>query len=275
MKKYLNLIGGGFTHAYSSSGWSKPEFLIWNKYPNTNSDISVHVDDAIFGIPIDNSKKNYAWIGESSAVVNNVIEWIKNNKKYVEENFIYLFTYDKTLLKITNNVKYVTPNWISWVEQSYWGGSITKPKLISMVASNKILTEGHKYRQRMIQKLSSLVDHYGWGFTQLPFEKKHIAYYDYMFSLVFENADYDGCITEKITDCLISKTIPVIFLGSKDSLIFNSDGFIYANEDFDISILTPELYQYKIKAIEENYEIAKKLITTEDYFYLNYIKIND
>lgn len=266
--KHLNLIGSGFSHAYSSSGWSKPQHLVWNKYPDTSSDISVHVDNAIIEIPVDKTKKNFSWIAESSAIVHNVVEWIKNNKQYIEENFIYLFTYDKSLLNITNNVKYVTPNWLPWVDFTLH----EKTELCSMVASNKDITEWHRYRQTIIQKLSGQVKHYGWGYNVL--QDKNLAFNNYMFSICLENFPYS--LTEKVTDCFAKKTIPIM-LGCKETMMenFNPDGVIMYTDDFKISDLSPELYYSKMDAINDNYERAKKLITTEDYFYLNYIKEND
>jgi hypothetical protein len=269
MKRHLNLLGSGFSHAFSSSFWYHPEHIIWDKSPNYTSDINVHVDNAIIDIPVDSTKKSFFWVAESSGIVTNVISWMRENKEYLEKNFIYGFTYDKTLLDLTNNIKYVTPNWISWIPENE-RKIYPKTKLVSMIASNKTITEGHRYRQEIIQKFSGKVDHFGSGFRHIP--NVIDGFRDYMFSISMENMNYIGCYTEKIINNFCSGTIPIAYCGIDINEIFNPDGIIMFTDDFKIEDLSPELYYSKIDAINENYELAKKLITTEDYFYLNYIK---
>jgi hypothetical protein len=64
-----------------------------------------------------------------------------------------------------------------------------------------------------------------------------------------------------------------IYYGIKNiGEFFNPDGIIVLDDTFDIETLSFELYYSKLKAVEENYNISKNILLSEDYIYLNYIK---
>ena len=54
--------------------------------------------------------------------------------------------------------------------------------------------------------------------------------------------------------------------------IFNGDGIIMLDENFDIDKLTPELYYSKMDAIKDNYERVVNMPIAEDYIYNKHIK---
>jgi hypothetical protein len=54
--------------------------------------------------------------------------------------------------------------------------------------------------------------------------------------------------------------------------VFNMDGIIMLNENFNINDLTPELYYNKIDAINDNYNRVINIPVAEDYIFENYIK---
>lgn len=140
-KVKINMIGGGFQHDVCSSAGAVPKYMEWDKTGNSN--ISIHIDEAI-KLPSDKSKKVYAWLVESSAIIPQITKWIPNNIPFLEENFELIFTHDKRLLPFSNKIKlvlcasivpYVTDRRIH-----------TKTKMISMIASNKRYCPGHNYR---------------------------------------------------------------------------------------------------------------------------------
>lgn len=265
MRKKINLIGGGFQHAYSSSGWAKPKKIEWVKNIES-APISIYIDGSIMNPKINKDKKNYAWLLESSAIIPNIINWCKNNVEYLENNYELIFTHDERLLKISSKFKLVLPNAVPWVNDV---GVHKKSKLISMIASNKTMCDGHIFRQKIIQKYKNKLDHYGRGFKSI--EKKEDGLKDYMFSIAMENDNYSNIFCEKITDCFAMGTIPIFWGTPKIGEIFNKDGIIEL-EKFNIDELSDELYFSKMEAIKENYEIALKLPIAEDYIYENFIK---
>jgi hypothetical protein len=109
-----------------------------------------------------------------------------------------------------------------------------------------------------------------YGHGSNPINRKEDGLVDYMFSFAMENSVYDYNITEKITDCFATGTIPIYFGTPDIGKYFNMDGIIMLDDNFSLDMLTPELYASKINAINDNFERANKLLVPEDYMYLNY-----
>jgi len=82
-----------------------------------------------------------------------------------------------------------------------------KTKGISIIASGKTETEGHRLRHEVIKALGDKVDVYGRGYN--PVEYKLDALKDYQYSIVIENERTEGFFTEKIIDCFVTGTIPI------------------------------------------------------------------
>lgn len=261
----INMVGGGFQHEWCSSGFNSNKYVNWFK--DNSANVSIHIDWSILEGWGDKSKKKYAWLAESSAIIAPLIEKFKENIDIMNEEYELIFTHDKRLLNLSPKMRFAIPNACPWVKDR----SIhTKSKLISMIASSKNMCPGHRYRLGWISKLNGKLPIYGWGHNHLPV--KDFALIDYYFSIGMENDNYPSIFTEKITDCFATGTIP-IFWGSPDiSDFFNENGIIRLTEDFEINQLTPELYFSKMDFIKENFERSMELPTAEDYIYLNYLK---
>jgi hypothetical protein len=177
-----------------------------------------------------------------------------------------IFTHDKRLLNLSPKFKYVIGNSVPWVQEFK---IYNKTKLISMIASSKIMCPGHVFRQEIIKKYRGVVDHYGSGFNYI--QKKEDGLKDYCFSIAMENDNYPGIFCEKITDCFATGTIPIFWGDPTIGETFNKDGIIML-EDFDYNKISMDLYLSKIDAIKENFEKILKWPIAEDYMYLNYIK---
>ena len=264
-KVKFNMVGGGFQHAYCSSGWSVPKRIEWVK-GNHTADISIHIDNAIKQ-PTNKMKRNYAWICESSSIIPHIIQWVKNNMSYMENNFELIFTHDVRLLSLSPKMKLILPNAVPWVKDY---GVHKKSKLVSMIASLKKYCSGHLYRHTIIEKYGHLVDCYGTGHNRI--ENKEDGLNDYYFSIAMENDNYPNIFCEKITDCFATGTIPIFWGTPTIGEFFNDDGIIMLTDDFKIEDLSVELYHSKMDAILDNYERAINLSTAEDYIYEKYIK---
>jgi hypothetical protein len=282
MRTKVNLRGGGFSHGLCSSGLLAEsdinKYIQWVKDESAN--ISVHIDEGLY-FPIDKNKKNFGWILESSAIVPHIISDVLNNINFFKDKFEFIFTCDRSIIaRDPTFFKFTIPNAVPWVQNRK---IYNKKKLISFIGSNKAMCDGHTYRHKIIKKLEGKVDHYGRGFgaKELPntflFEGnlesgKLLGVQDYMFSIAMENKSYDTYFTEKITDCFAAGTIPVFFGNSDIKNYFNADGIIMFDENFNFSSLNEDIYYSKIEAVKENLEIAKNLLTAEDFIFLNYLK---
>jgi hypothetical protein len=261
MKK-INLIGGPFQHAHSSTWWKKPKHIEWVKN-SFREDITIFVDDSItsgLSYPALAGKK-YAWNVESRKIYS--IDGILSNIDKLLDYYDLIFTHNQELInKNPDKIKFIPANGF-WVENPK---IYEKSKLISIVSSNKQSTDGQRKRIDFINQNRNRVDVFGRGFN--PIEKKDEGLKDYMFSVAIENNKYDTYFTEKILDCFATGTIPIYYGTDKISDFFNKDGII-RYEDFDIGVLNEELYQSKMDAIKDNFERVKDYEIPEDIIYKN------
>ena len=211
---------------------------------------------------------NYGWLSESKTINVGLYEWCANNIDFLKNNFILVFTHDVSLIKLSDifALQYTGKSFIDEKD----GAIYPKSKLVSMIASNKIMCEEHKFRQKMITKFASKCDHFGRGYRELV--NKLDGLKDYCFSIAMENGTYPNMVSEKITDCFMAGTIPIFYGIANIGDFFNKDGIIILDENFKIENLSFDLYNSKIESIKENFKIAKEMLVSEDYLYLNYIK---
>jgi hypothetical protein len=142
-----------------------------------------------------------------------------------------------------------------------------KTKMISMIASNKRMCEGHVKRLGWVERIGDQLDLYGRGFNEIADKEEGLC--DYMFSVAIENGEYETYFTEKLLDCFATGTIPV-YLGAPDiGDHFNKDGIIDLTEEFEVS---EEIYYSKMDAIKENLEKAKEIEVLEDFIYRRYLQ---
>jgi hypothetical protein len=93
---------------------------------------------------------------------------------------------------------------------------------------------------------------------------------DAQFSLVIENSRQTNYFTEKLCDCLITKTIPVYYGCPNISEYFDTSGWIILdNESMDdlinkLKILDSNYFMKYIDIIEKNFETVKQYIDIQE-----------
>ena len=79
---------------------------------------------------------------------------------------------------------------------------------------------------------------------------------------LLENEQRDNWITEKLIDCLASKTIPIYWGASNIGDYFNTDGMIIFNTIEELKDILDNLdekfYDDRVDVVEENYEKSKE-----------------
>ena len=216
---------------------------------------------------------------ESREIIPDQYKFIEDNYDYVASKVDGIFTCDQRLTEEVGEdgkFLYCMSNAAPWVKER---DVYTKSKLVSMVASNKGYTEGHRRRLRVVEKFYQERggdDLFGWGLpNELPLDNKVDAIKDYMFSFAVENANYPTYFTEKLTDCFACGTIPVYYGTAGVAQYFNHEGIIFLDqnqpwENIPWDKLTPEYYESKKDVIQENFMIALNMRVAEDYMYKNY-----
>lgn len=213
------------------------------------------------------NKPTYIWLLESKEIIKPIYDWVVANYDFVASRVDGIFSCDKELCEKYSKFKYSLSNAAPWVVDRK---IYEKTKLISMISSNKSMIPGHRKRLEFVNKFKDQVDLYGRGICDISCKEEGLQ--DYMFSIAVENAVYDTYFTEKLTDCFATGTIP-IFYGCRSVVeYFNEDGIIFLDDDFDISLLTKDLYYDKMDAIKENFERSLNLPLAEDFVYGNYFK---
>jgi hypothetical protein len=144
--------------------------------------------------------------------------------------------------------------WYSSIQQDIW----YKPKLMSIVFSDKVSAPGHEYRHKIVQAIINYdlpIDIYGYGCKMYQSSKlkgsfeNNEPYEDYMFSICIENFESNHYFSEKIITPLLLNCNP-IYLGCKniDSYfdnILHLNGNINNDLEYIQEIINNPIYYYK------------------------------
>ncbi|MEE1121807.1 MAG: glycosyltransferase family 10 [Prevotella sp.] len=151
-----------------------------------------------------------------------------------------------------------------------------KPKLMSVITSNKAFTQGHQERIDFVEKLKKhygdKLDVFGRGFRS--FDDKWEVLADYKYHIVIENSQSDYYWTEKLSDCFLSETFPIYYGCTNVDEYFSKDAYAVIDiHDFDRSVAaidaiinSDEHYAEHSPALKE----AKRQVL-EDYNIFNYL----
>lgn len=114
-----------------------------------------------------------------------------------------------------------------------------KTKLISVVTSNKVTSQGHIDRIRFVEKLKEhygdLIDVFGRGIKD--FDDKWDVLAPYKYHIALENNTTDYYWTEKLADCYLSGTFPIYYGCKNINDYFPENSYVAIDiKDFDKSI---------------------------------------
>ena len=250
----------------SSSCSNTAKYVKWNY--NGTGDANLYISQRSLDALSDTSGKPiYIWLLESKQIIPQFYDWVLSNYDFVSSRVDGIFSCDEEVCAKYPKIHYVISNAAPWVVDRKVH---PKSKLVSMIASNKRMCEGHMKRLSFVDKFKDKLDFYGRGFNEISCKEDGLK--DYMFSVAVENASYDTYFTEKLTDCFACGTIPIFYGCRGVTKYFNEDGIIFLDEDFDLSTLTEDLYYSKMDAIKDNFERAINFPVAEDYLYENYLK---
>jgi hypothetical protein len=142
---------------------------------------------------------------------------------------------------------------------------VPKTKLLSIIASNMRVTEGHRRRYDFVKQLkehfTDRVDWYGKGNNFI--NDKWDGLHDYKFSVAIENQQIENYWTEKIADCFLAYTIPLYYGCTNIDQFFPKGSYvkidldnIHKSIETIEELLTGNYYEKNLDAVKE----ARKLI---------------
>lgn len=226
------------------------------KYGTSDKQINFYVDNNVYYL--DNTDRHVenaiCLLVEPRAIIPNTYKWVSENW----HKFKYVFTFDSEMLKLPNAKLLI----YGQITAEY--PDVPKTKNISMVASNKDMCKGHLQRRWVAMELSDRIDTYG-TFNGGAYCEDEAYLSGYRFNVAMENYSDGHYFTEKICNCLASKTIPIYYGCPHIGDYFNAYGIMQCEtadeviETVDFVLKNPEkFYEMRKDAIEENYRLVQK-----------------
>jgi hypothetical protein len=245
--------------AYGNCDWILLDKLIQPKY-NTQLQCDYVAIFNSNGVPV--------YLQIEPEVVSKSTEWLINNHGF----FKYIFTFnDRVLASCPNAHKYIFGT--SWIKpQDYLNIDISLKKFqISSICGWKIDSDGHKLRRSLYHSQKSFpikfyrssqppILPYISNNEFLPDNNKIHLFKEFQFSVIIENSRQTNYFTEKLIDCLITKTIPIYWGCPNISEYFDTTGWIIFDNQHDLkeklNTLNESYYTSYMNNIEKNYRIA-------------------
>lgn len=262
-----------FAHLNSYCGYDAPANIEWDR-SGTYRHVSVFTERCFELGASCKSPVRIAWLLEPEAI-----------HPYGYEMFLrgecawatHVLTFDDRIAKQAKKFGIEPIFWTpggTWIWRKDWR-IYDKNKRVSILASVKNWTEGHRFRQEIVDKFSPRFDLVA-GYGRKPIEPKQDAFRDFMFTVAIENSKVNHYWSDKLLDPLLCGTMP-IFWGCPDlGDYFNMDGiltFDTIDELRDIlDVCTPEFYYARTPAIIDNFKRAQKFAIVEDYMYETFFR---
>jgi hypothetical protein len=191
-------------------------------------------------------------------------DWVLQNSN----NFSLILTWSDIILKKCSNSMLLLYG-ESWVDHD--GDDIIynigpKEFEVSFIRGKKLQAGGHLLRHQIYNRQDELIipcRFYPETKTTTPkdvIDSKIMAHQKAMFSLVIENTNHHNYFTEKLSDCMMMKTIPIYWGCSNIEKYYDIEGIIKIESDDDavekINKLTPDFYFDRKEIIESNWKKA-------------------
>jgi hypothetical protein len=239
-----------------------PHYFQWDTSPGP-AGVKVFTDIRLEEALNDPTPKKIALLLECPAVNPGMYKWVVEHR----DIFHTILTHQEDLVYQGGPFKFY-PFGGSWIGE--WA-MFPKGKMVSMLVSEKKLTEGHRLRHEAA-KIPG-IDTYGGGVGRYV-ESKAEALRGYRFAVIIENDTSNWWFTEKLIDALSQGTIPIYRGCPKIGEFFHLGGMIRWTEldelEAIIKSLTPEDYDKRMMAVYENLKRARRYQCAEDWIDLHY-----
>jgi len=246
----------------------------------TTPDIRFIAIDTPYAVKPDNNTTLIVIQCEPNAIYNNREGYIKNHAKYD-----MILTFDEEVLKTCPNARMCLPaeTWIRPEVYNTINVGRKELRISSMTGTKNLGAPGHSLRQLFYMNQLLLPSHFIWFRSSIgqPLPdiqgnpmigsngpEKDKLFLDYQFSLVIENSRQANYFSEKLIDCLITKTLPIYWGCPNISNWFDTRGWIILESESITELQTkthvmPNYNDYQ-ESIEANYQRAKAEFTSHN-----------
>jgi len=192
-------------------------------------------------------------------------DWLLQNK----DNFSLILTWNDKILKRCSNARLLIfgEGWVDDGKDTIYKKH-NKEFNVSFIRGKKLQSYGHFIRHQIFNRQDEIeIPHNFYAETNISnfkecIQSKIMAHSFSMFSIIIENTSHNNYFTEKLTDCILMKSIPIYWGCSNIEKFYNIKGIIKFENDDDvikkINCLTPEYYNDHLPFIEENWNRAFK-----------------
>ena len=172
--------------------------------------------------------------------------------------------------------RHVRPNVVDYFDKTYDYLAALEPvkktKLISVISSNKVFTDEHRYRRTFVEilrrALGDQLDVFGRGVNDI--EDKWDAIAPYKYHLALENAAVPNYWTEKITDAYLGWAFP-IYMGCPNlSIYFPKGSFAqlpWGDSEVAIEVIRSVLNDDPFQDAHEQLRVARQKCLDEYNFF--------
>ena len=252
----------------------KPDNVRYVKNQIKWDGITVFTDKMLAAVDQVNSPVKVAWLIEPY----DLIPYMYDQIKTIEDKFDFVFTYEETLLKHNPDIYKFHPCDCSGIE--FHSHKLhEKTKLVSMIYSEKTWLFGHRLRHIIAKTLIpqmgyDKIDFFGRA-TENPLELKSEGTNPYMFQIAIENAQRRFYFADKIYDCFVTGTVPIYWGAPNIGDFFDMRGILTFNHPNELKeileSLSPEKYESMLDGVKENFERVKKYIRPDDLLFENIV----
>ncbi|MEM9302231.1 MAG: glycosyltransferase 61 family protein [Pseudomonadota bacterium] len=271
-------LGFPFDPAFSSCSRRRPRLFDWTDDPaKATVETAVHMGGTIFE-NMDRPGRKIAWLAKSPAIMQGQDFQGPMLARLDEIVAAYevVATNNRALCEYHPRIQY-NPGASNapGIPRSRYA-VYAKYRSCSMFASDKTMVWGDDYRSRMAAKLKDRLDLFGGaagspriGRGTHPDRLPGLALY--RFNVAMENCAIDGYYTEKLTDCFATGTVPVYWGDPGATRMFDPDGILLFDEDFDPLALDEDRYLAMLPAVRRNLELVRQLETADDRLFRKWI----
>jgi glycosyltransferase involved in cell wall biosynthesis len=204
-----------------------------------------------------------------------VVETVLNNA----HKFDMILTWDVELLALSNAVfcpltdlsQFNTlPEVLDMTQLKVY----SKSEHVACITSTKSFLPGHRTRLDIVDSIKGRVDLYGRGIREIKSKLEVLSKYRYC--VVIENDIMENYYTEKITDCLLTGTVPLYYGCPNISSYFDAEGIITFHSAEELLTILDKIderdYNNRLTAVNNNYALARNQALVNDDFYEKYYK---
>ncbi len=252
----------------------KPDNVRYVKNQIKWDGITVFTDKMLAAVDQVDCPVKVAWLIEPY----DLIPYMYDQIKTIEDKFDFVFTYEETLLKHNPDIYKFHPCDCSGIE--FHSHKLhEKTKLVSMIYSEKTWLFGHRLRHIIAKTLIpqmgyDKIDFFGRA-TENPLELKSEGTNPYMFQIAIENAQRRFYFADKIYDCFVTGTVPIYWGAPNIGDFFDMRGILTFNHPNELKeileSLSPEKYESMLDGVKEKFERVKKYIRPDDLLFENIV----